>query len=121
MVNVNKQDGNITVKIQGDSSDLYMMQKSLIRLLQCFNFDDFGNSSGDTFYQGLNLLESLLPNEKQQKRGLISETNYLELPENLNEKQVNHIREAMKILNNPSLKTVARKNPVHEAITNLAK
>jgi len=120
MVQVNTKTREISIITDGDSSDVVQMQRALIDLLQHYNFTEFGNGAGETFYFGLSLLESLLPDFDQQHRGLISEANYLELPESLNPKQVEAIREALFMVNHPESKVRAETNPVHEAIKSIA-
>jgi len=119
MVQVNTKTREISIIADGDSSDVVQMQRALIDLLQHYNFKDFGNGADETFYFGLSLLESLLPDYDQQYRALTSEANYLELPESLNTKQVEAIREALYIVNHPETKVKAETNPVHEAIKSI--
>lgn len=120
MVQVNTKKREISITMGGDSSELVSMQRALIDLLQHYNFEDFGSAADGTFYYALSLLENLLPDFDQQHRGLISEANYLELPESLNPKQVEAIREALFMVNHPETKVRAETNPVHEAIKSIA-
>lgn len=120
MVQVNTKKREISIITDGNSSDVVQMQRALIDLLQHYNFEDFGNAAEGTFYYALSLLENLLPDYDQQHRDLISEANYLELPESLNPKQVEAIREALLMVNHPETKVRAEPNPVHEAIKSIA-
>lgn len=115
MVQVNSNKNEIHISFDGDSNELVEMQKALIRLMQCFDFENYGNSAGEAFYPALNLLDSLIPEHKQQKRALVSESDYLELPENMSEAQKKSIKDAVFFMKHPEEKTGV-KSLVYDAL-----
>ena len=70
MVQVDKKNRALTITFEGDTEDLTQMQDALIDLMKCYNFKDFGEGSGSTFFFALNLLKAMLPDDKQQIKGL---------------------------------------------------
>ena len=119
MVRVNKEKREITIITDGDSSDVVQMQRALINLMQCYNFTDYGNGAGETFYFGLSLLESLLPDYDQQHRGFTSEADYLELPENMNPQQRQSLKDALFTIRTGT-KVRAEKNNVLKALQSIS-
>lgn len=115
MVQVNNQEREITITIVGDCEGLVNMQKSLINVLKYYNHKDFGDGADETFYNVLDLLEAMLPDYSQQKRGFVSDSNYLELPQNINTKQAEKLKEALFTIKTGS-PFRPEKNPVYEAL-----
>jgi len=119
MVEVNAKKQEFTIKVQGDYSELVLTQAALIDLMKCYNFTDFGNSAGKTFYYALNLLEASLPDEDQQGRGYITTGKHVELPENLTARQTVFLSQALQMIENPE--DLKQKNAVYEALKSVEK
>lgn len=119
MVQFNAKKQEVTIVVNGDVSNLQEMQTALIDLLRNYRFSELGQSASNTFYFGLNLLESMLPDFEQQRRGLISDADYLEMPENMNQQQREKLKQALYMLGGGK-KSSSEKNQVFEALQTLA-
>lgn len=121
MVLINNETRELTIKVDGDTGDLVGLQNALIDLMQCYNFDVFGNGAGSSFFYALKLLQSSLPDEDQQHKGFITESNYLLIPKGITEKQTEQLKSAMFEVTNPGALKNLQKNPIIEALRNIEK
>ncbi len=97
MVELDKENLKITVTLSGDSSSLLNMQLSIVRLVQCYNFNDYPPQNGEIFW-AMNLLEEMLLNDDQTERAFSVEERHVKLPKNLTDKQKTGIREALSLI-----------------------
>ena len=113
MVEIDKESLKIKLTLAGDSSSLLNMQISIIKLIQCYNFQDYPPQNSEIFW-AMNLLEEMLPNDTQMQRAFASEERHIKLPENLSEKQNLGIREALNLIDmDPETSST---NPVFQAL-----
>lgn len=68
MVHTSKNKLIIEMDAHCPVDDLQALQKEIIGAIQCFNYNDFGNTSGCPFLVLLELLEATLPTFHQQKQ-----------------------------------------------------
>lgn len=119
MVQVNEHKRQIKISTQGGTEDLYNMQMALIELLSSistdFGFDRF------SLQCLMDLLRMLIPDIDQQKRGFASETDYVELPNDMPTDQKELIKEAIYWHNTGSKsKHTNAVNPIIEALKKTA-
>ncbi len=74
----------------------------------------------DTRYATLELLAALLPTGDQQKKGMIREDDYLELPHTLNDNQRQSLRHAIFEFKHPGTKVSDQPNPVARALNSIS-
>lgn len=114
MVEFDKSKNEVRVILpQSDANDIAALQEALIDLITDYNYAEYAECSKETFYWALKLLKGLLPTYDQLKKGLTSESNSIEIPENINERQKEAIREAFYMLEHPEIK---QQNIILEAI-----
>jgi len=113
MVEIDKENLKIKVTLSGDSSSLLNMQISLIRLVQCYNFNDYPPQNGEIFW-AMNLLEEMLLNDVQTIYAFSVEERHIKLPKNLTDKQKTGIREALNLIEMEPAANSA--NPVFQAL-----
>lgn len=113
MVELDKENREIKVTLSGDSSSLLNMQISIIRLVQCYNFNDYPPQNGEIFW-AMSLLEEMLLNDDQIERAFACEERHIKLPKNLTDKQKTGIREALSLIETePAANST---NPVFQAL-----
>lgn len=113
MVEVNKEKKQINITISGNWERVLDYQKALIRIMQNFDFETYGVSAENPFWFILELLENLLPDEKQIN-SIALDTNILELPENISTQQKKQLKDALLMIADPKMKI--SNNPVFDAL-----
>jgi hypothetical protein len=97
MVEINKENKVVKIEFEQwcDVEKLVDMQTAIIDLISGYRYDDFGAGAGPMVSDALILLTALLPNLDQQGKAFIRNDNYLELPDNMTEKQRKSLRDAL--------------------------
>lgn len=119
MVQLNRNPEQLTVTIDGDTNELVGMQKALIDLMMQYNFKEFGLGAQETFYFTLVLLDALIPDHDQQRKGLISNKNIIELPDNLTPEQIQTIRTQIMKIAKPELTISKEPDSLAEATNHI--
>lgn len=68
MVHAKENKLIIEMETSSTADDLQALQKEIIGAIQCFNYNDFGNTKGCPFLILLEVLQATLPTFHQQKQ-----------------------------------------------------
>ncbi len=119
VLEVNKKENSITVVFENmQIDDLVQTQKSLLKMIRFYNWNDFALKAQEPVYDLCRLLENLLPSCEQMQNGLGNFKNPVELPEALSEAQTESLKQAFIIFNLPDAikPELVKNNPVYQAL-----